>query len=54
VDPTLVAAGFGAYFFLLVISYMLLSNPDIDQRALKTLKARIGKLKNIGRGEQVR
>jgi hypothetical protein len=28
---TLVAAGFGAYFFLLVISYMLLSNPDIDQ-----------------------
>jgi len=31
VDPTLVATGFGAYFFLLVISYMLLSNPDIDQ-----------------------
>jgi hypothetical protein len=30
---TLVAAGFGAYFFLLVISYMLLSNPDIDQVA---------------------
>jgi hypothetical protein len=31
VDPTIVATGFGAYFFLLVISYMLLSNPDIDQ-----------------------
>uniref|UniRef100_A0A7C1PC59 Uncharacterized protein n=1 Tax=Thermofilum pendens TaxID=2269 RepID=A0A7C1PC59_THEPE len=30
-DPTLVAAGFSAYFLLLVISYMLLSNPDIDQ-----------------------
>lgn len=30
-DLTLVATGCGAYFFLLVISYMLLSNPDIDQ-----------------------
>jgi uncharacterized protein YhhL (DUF1145 family) len=29
-DPTLVATGFGAYFFLLVISYMLLSSPDVD------------------------
>jgi len=30
VDPTLVATGFGAYFFLLVISYMLLSSPDVN------------------------
>jgi len=30
VDPTLVAAGFSAYFLLLVISYMLLSSPDVD------------------------
>jgi hypothetical protein len=29
-NPTLVAMGFSAYFLLIVISYILLSNPDID------------------------
>jgi hypothetical protein len=30
VDLSLVSAGFGAYFLLVVISYMLLSSPDVD------------------------
>ena len=30
VNPTLVAIGFSAYFLLIVISYILLSNPGID------------------------
>jgi uncharacterized protein YhhL (DUF1145 family) len=30
VDLSLVSAGFGAYFLLVVISYMLLSSPDVN------------------------
>ncbi|MCC5998871.1 MAG: hypothetical protein LM573_07315 [Thermofilum sp.] len=29
-DLSLVSAGFGAYFLLVVISYMLLSSPDVN------------------------
>jgi len=31
VNLAVVAAGFGAYFFLMVISYMLLSSPDVNE-----------------------
>ena len=30
-DPVIIATGFAVYFLLIVISYMLLSNPEIDQ-----------------------
>lgn len=30
-DPTLIAVGFSRYFLPVVTSYVLLSNPNIDQ-----------------------
>ena len=30
-DPVIIAAGFAVYFLLVVFSYMLLSNPEINE-----------------------